>query len=332
MSIPSYRQIKEKIPLSESGRLFVNRTRQHCRDILQGLDQRKVLIVGPCSIHNVEEALAYAHLLKALSKKVETSFLIIMRVYVEKARTSTGWKGLIYDPSLQGHQDLAEGIRVARQLLVQLAEEGIACATEFVDPLIAPYIEDLISWGFIGARTSASPPHRQLASFLEMPVGFKNSLDGNVATAVYAVKSASQAHTFLFPDASGTLKSVSSSGNPWTHIVLRGSYNTPNYTDLKAALALLSQENLPSKIMVDCSHGNAAGNLYQQIEVFEYVNNLPVFGIMLESYLNSGKQALNEPLLYGVSVTDACLDWRTTESLILSAQLSSEIVMRSTYN
>lgn len=343
-SFPTVATLKHLFPLSREGEQCIRRARQVCGDILSGKDPRFAVVVGPCSIHNLQEALEYASLLKQISPHVQDSLFLIMRVYVEKARTSLGWKGLIYDPLLNGQEDLARGVIEARKLLVALAERGIACATEFVDPLIAPYISDLISWGFIGARTSASQPHRQLASCLPMPIGFKNSLDGNIATALHGIKAASHPHTFLFPDDSGTVQPLSSAGNPHTHLVLRGSLDGPNHTDLNRVYALLEQEHLKSKIMVDCSHGNAQGDFNQQQQVFYEVlkyrrsGHEGLIGVMLESYLLEGKQEALNPcraLSYGVSITDPCVSWAKTEELLLSAsaQLSSQesvMTIRST--
>lgn len=340
-SFPTVDTLKRLFPLSEQGAQFIQRTRQTCRQILSGEDPRFVAVVGPCSIHNLQEALEYATLLKKISPQVEQQLLPIMRVYVEKARTSIGWKGLIYDPLLNGQEDLMAGIVHARQLLVALAELGIGCATEFVDPLIAPYISDLISWGFIGARTSSSQPHRQLASCLPMPIGFKNSLDGNISTALHGIKAASHPHTFLFPTEHGTLEALASSGNPYTHLVLRGSLTEANHADLNQVYNLLKQENLNTKIMIDCSHGNAQGDFNRQQEVFyEAIKQRrnghdALIGIMLESYLLDGKQDIldsAETLSYGVSITDPCLAWDKTAELLLYAsdQLSSVTTMRST--
>jgi 3-deoxy-7-phosphoheptulonate synthase len=256
-----------------------------------------------------------------------------MRVYVEKARTSLGWKGLIYDPCLTGQDDLLQGLSQARELLIALNDLGIGCATEFVDPLVAPYISDLISWGFIGARTSSSQPHRQLASHLPMPVGFKNSLDGNISIALHGIKAASHPHTFLFPNDQGTLQALSSSGNPYTHLVLRGSVKEANHSlsHLEQVYTLLHQEGLATKIMIDCSHGNAQGDFNRQQEVFHDVLKLrrqghdALVGIMLESYLHPGKQEISIPspsLAYGVSITDPCLSWETTAELIHEAAAS----------
>lgn len=329
-SIASPFHLKKLFPLSLAGSHFLQETRKKCKEILQRKDPRKVLILGPCSVHNIPEALVYADRLAKLGKEVEETFLLIMRVYGEKARTSLGWKGLVYDPYLKGESNLSEGLCAMRSLLIELTERGIPCATEFVDPLVAPYLEDLISWGFIGARTSSSQPHRQLASALSIPIGFKNSIDGNIETAIHGALVSSQSHTFLYPNQENQLQAFTSKGNPLAHIVLRGSLHEPNYTlsHIAQTQKLLNQAEVNTNMIIDCSHGNAGGDFEKQREVFAYLidelntRHSPILGIMLESYLKPGKQTIDllaEDLEYGVSVTDPCIDWETTEALILDA-------------
>lgn len=329
-SIPSPLEIKKRFSLSYRAQQFIKESRHEARSIVAGKDARKAFIAGPCSIHDKASALEYAKHFKQLSIEVQETSLMIMRVYFEKSRTSTGWKGLLYDPYLDGTYDMHTGLLWTRELLLLLAELHVPIAAEFVDPLAACYFEDLITWGFIGARTSASQPHRQFASSLQIPIGFKNSTDGNLDDAVHGVAASSISHTFLAIDEEGRLSMKRSEGNPYAHIVLRGANDFTNYDALSVSEAIdkLERAHLRPKIMIDCSHGNCQKQGDKQKEVFENVmlqleaGNESICGLMLESHLKSGYQSLSDDpssLLYAVSITDPCIDWQTTEALMLSA-------------
>ncbi len=328
--LPSPKEIKKKFKLSPQAARFVVEARKTGIDILSLKDPRKALIVGPCSIHDSTSILEYAHKLGHLAKEVESSCFLVLRVYVEKSRTSTGWKGFLYDPYLDGSCDLLAGLLLTRQLLVALAEMQIPCAVEFVDPLTAPYFEDLISWGFIGARTASSQIHRQLASSLPMPVGFKNCIEGNIENSIHAMQSSAERHTFFSATQEGQIAALRSSGNPHTHIVLRGSCQGPNYdiNSVQKTLQALQSHTLKERLMIDCSHGNARKHEDKQQEVFFSVleqidkGNKAIIGLMLESHLEKGNQPLAQDpstLKYAVSITDPCLDWSATKILIQEA-------------
>lgn len=330
ISIPLPHQLRKIIATTPQSVAFVENSRLICHNILSGKDPRKVFIVGPCSIHDPDSTLYYAHRLQMLAEEVSDTCVLIMRFYIEKSRTSKGWKGFLYDPHLDGSNEIETGLKEIRRLLRNLTHIGIPCATEFVNPLIVPYFEDLITWGFIGARTSLSQPHRQLVSSLSMPVGFKNSLDGSIKSAVHAVESAAESHTCLSIDHKGKLCAIQTDGNPHTHIVLRGSCDRTNYDahSVKEALQLLEEHNLPQRILIDCSHGNAYKLAERQQEVFENTleqilkGNDKIFGWMMESHIEAGNQPMNNnplELKYGISVTDPCIDWKTTEALIRAA-------------
>lgn len=325
------KELSEKLPLNNDEKEFIESSRQAIRNILNGTDPRKLLIVGPCSIHNSHEALHYAEKLKQLSDQVKDSFVLIMRAYVEKPRTSIGWQGLLNDPHLDGSHCLETGFYTSRNLLIKLAEMRVPTACEFLDPLSSLYHSDLISWGCVGARTSASQVHRLMASRLNMPVAFKNSTEGSIESAVNGCLFAKMPHSFVGPDEDGALSIFKSSGNPDVHIVLRGGEGKPNYDkeSIQKALKLMSDNKLNPNIIVDCSHDNSEKNHEKQPVVFQHVmeqmreGNLQIKGIMLESYLEEGNQAFNrnrEALKFGVSVTDPCLSWKDTEKLILHAQ------------
>jgi len=325
--------LKALFPITEKGTRFIAESQQAVRNIVSGKDRRKAIVVGPCSIHDRGAALEYAERFKGLAKSVKETCFLVMRVYLEKPRTTTGWKGLIYDPHLDGSHAIQTGLMWARELLMMLSDMNVPTATEFVDPLIAPYVEDLITWGFIGARTSASQPHRQLASSLTMPIGFKNGTDGNVGDAVNGVLSARTPHGFMKINGSGRLCAVQTEGNPFSHVVLRGSETIPNYDacSIEQALNQLKAERLPPRLMVDCAHGNSQKQWENQRGVFEAVleqmmkGNEKIFGWMLESHLERGNQVLREDpslLQYAVSITDPCIDWSMTEELIYSADVS----------
>lgn len=327
--IPPPLEIKKRFSLSYKTEQFIKKSRHEARSIVSGKDSRKAFIVGPCSIHDKASALEYAQCFKQLAKETQETSMMIMRVYFEKSRTSTGWKGLLYDPYLDGSHDMYTGLLWTRELLTLLAELHVPVAAEFVDPLVACYFEDLITWGFIGARTSASQPHRQFASSMSIPIGFKNSTDGNLDDAIHGIAASSISHTFLSIDEEGKLSMKRSEGNPYAHIVLRGASDFTNYDALSVSEAIdkLAKSRLKLRIMIDCSHGNCQKQGDKQKEVFENViqqlerGNESICGLMLESHLNSGYQPLDDPssLIYAVSITDPCIDWHTTEALILSA-------------
>ena len=328
MDLPNSFQIKNQFPLTTSDRRFIDRARGIMQELVTGRDERLALIVGPCSIHDVGSALEYGRRLKVLSDEVAESCICIMRVYVEKARTTTGWKGLLYDPVLNGSNDIRMGITLSRKLFLELTKLGIPIATEIVNPLLLPYLEDLISWGFIGARTSASQLHREVASFVPFVVGFKNSLDGNIEQAVHGVQTASISHDFPYLDEMGSLKITKSRGNPHTHVVLRGSSLATNYDDdsLLHTFQLMQKYRLNNRLLIDCSHGNCQKDHIKQNRVFHHVlkqfrgGNSHILGMMIESHLEEGNQLFSQALFRrGVSVTDPCIGWLETEELIRSA-------------
>lgn len=321
------RELHQKYPASIEEQAFIAANRQEIRDILSGKDTRLLLIVGPCSIHDTRGAEEYARKLKTLQMQVADSFLLIMRTYFEKPRTALGWKGLIHDPLLDGSHQMELGLALSRKFLLKLAELRIGAACEFLDPTAAIYNGDLISWGCIGARTSSSQVHRQIASDLPMPIAFKNSTDGSVENAVNGCLAATYPHAYLGLNESGTLKIHHSKGNPDAHIVLRGGESKPNYDpqSVRQALQALHRAGLPQRLIIDCSHDNSSKKHELQLEVFEealeqVLRETPIAGLMLESYLQEGSQPLRGPLeqlRYGISVTDPCLSWEETESLIL---------------
>lgn len=330
MEFPSPEQIKKKLPLSNRQAEFVFSSRAAAKKLLKGEDERLLIIAGPCSLHHWEASLEYAKRFKDLSEKVKSSCLLIMRGYIEKSRTRNQWKGLIHDPDLNESYDLEKGILLARELLLEFTKKEIPIATEFVSPLLVPYIEDLITWGFIGARTCSSQVHRQMVSMLSFPVGFKNSLDGNVDCAIDGILSARAPHTFLHINESGSLCKTKSDGNLFTHVVHRGARDSTNFDSVHVAqtLAKLKYFQLPQKLMIDCAHGNSQKNPSKQREVFYQIldqiaqGNRHIFGIMLESYLEEGSQVLADlSMLKGeISITDPCIDWAATEEMIQSVE------------
>jgi len=328
MHIATPSKLKRSYPLSAEQSRFVAETRNAVRAIVSGKDLRLAIVAGPCSIHDLASAIEYGKRLKELSKEVQRSCLLVMRVYVEKPRTITGWKGLLYDPLLDGSNDVATGLAWTRELLRELASLEIPTATEFLDPLAAVYIDDLVTWGFIGARTSASQTHRQLASWLPMPVGFKNSVDGNIDLAIHGVIAARSPHTFLHIGPSGRVGAFHSEGNPYTHIVLRGSLDGANYDGASVQQAALKMQaaGVKGRLLIDCAHGNSQKSYEKQKEAFisilDQIEEGHVMGMMMESHLSAGSQFLSESpssLKYGVSITDPCIDWSSTEQLVLSA-------------
>lgn len=323
----SPREVKERLSASPEILAKVAEHREACRRILRGEDSRLLVIVGPCSIHDTVSALDYAKRLSVLAKEVEDRLFIVMRVYFEKPRTTVGWKGLINDPYLNDSGDLAHGISVARQLLLDVAALGLPSATETLDPIIPQYIADLISWSAIGARTTESQTHREMASGLSMPVGFKNGTDGSVQTAVDAMRSSCNGHSFLGIDQEGFTSIIKTEGNPDVHLVLRGGRDGVNYHSHQTADAAskLKAAKVPSAIMIDCSHANSGKDPMRQPEVWKSIldqraaGRSDIVGAMLESHLERGSQSLEadpSKLRYGVSITDACLDWESTAELL----------------
>ena len=319
-------------PISEKARSTVVSGRKQLQATLAGFDQRLVIICGPCSIHDPKAAIEYAGKLNELRKKYEDRLLIVMRVYFEKPRTTVGWKGLISDPDLDGRNDITKGLGLARSILLQINEMGMPCATEFLDPIVPQYISDLVSWVAIGARTTESQTHRQMASGLSMPVGFKNATDGSLQVALDAMMAARHQHTFLGIDDDGKTSIINTAGNPDVHLVLRGGNGKSNYSkaDIAYTKALIESHGNRREIMIDCSHGNSNKNFLNQPKVFKEVvgqfagGEKSILGIMVESSLVEGKQDLagGENLVYGQSVTDACIGWTSTEDLLLHVHSS----------
>jgi 3-deoxy-7-phosphoheptulonate synthase len=313
----------EEIPLAEGDASFVSRTRQDIARALRGEDGRLVVICGPCSIHDVQAARDYARLLKVAGDRLSSDIIPVMRVYFEKPRTTIGWKGLINDPDLDNSFAINRGLRMARQLLVDLVHMGVACGTEFLDVITPQYMADVISWGAIGARTTESQVHRELASGLSAPVGFKNGTGGSIDIAVDAVRAASCPHSFLSVTKQGLAAIVQTRGNDAAHIILRGGKRTgPNYgaEAVADAVAQLEAHRMPGRVMVDCSHGNSEKDHRRQSHVAQVIaeqiinGSDRVFGVMLESHLVGGRQdmAPRDALTYGQSITDACLGWEDT--------------------
>ncbi len=326
-ALPSPRQLLAGAPTSEAQADFIARARAEIHRLMFTGDRRLLLIVGPCSIHDVAAGREYAQRLAALAHDVADRVLIVMRVYFEKPRTTVGWKGLIMDPHLDGTHDIATGLRLARAFLRDVLDLGLPTATEFLDPITPQYIADLICWSAIGARTVESQTHRQMASGLSMPVGFKNGTDGSVQTAVNAILAAAQPQTFLGIDLDGAAAAIVTQGNPDGHVVLRGGSAGANCSPAHLAQtgALLAKAGLPRAILVDCSHGNSAKQPERQPEVMRGLlaqiaaGDPSIMGAMLESNLHAGSQPFPQPrekLRYGVSITDACIDWPTTEALV----------------
>lgn len=320
-------QLSRELPLSQAAADTVADARDRIRGLLSGADQRLLVIVGPCSIHDLDAAREYARRLLPLRAALADRLEIVMRVYFEKPRTTTGWKGLIADPHLDGSHDMNTGLRLARKLLLELAELGMPSATEFLDPTVPQYIADLVTWAAIGARTTESQTHRQMASGLSMPVGFKNGTDGTMDTAINAVISAAAPHHFLGIDGEGRMAIIRTSGNPDCHLVLRGGKEGPNFdaTSTAAAATALGKHPVCRRVMVDCSHDNAAKDHNRQpLVVADLVAQVRsggahLLGCMIESHLVAGKQAPQadrSKLTYGQSITDACVDFSTTERML----------------
>jgi len=328
--LPTPDALLAELPKTEAQAEFVGRARREIHQILFGNDGRRMVIVGPCSIHDGDGGREYARRLAGLAREVADQIMIVMRVYFEKPRTTVGWKGLIMDPHLDGSHDIAAGLRAARSFLRYVLDLGLPTATELLDPITPQYIADLVCWSAIGARTAESQTHRQMASGLSMPLGFKNGTDGSIATAINAIRAAAQPQTFLGINLDGAASVVVTRGNPNCHLVLRGGTGGPNYApeQIAATEQLLTKSGLIRAILVDCSHDNSAKQPERQPEVMRAVlaqiaaGNTSIMGTMIESNLFAGSQPFPEPkanLRYGVSITDGCIDWPTTEALIREA-------------
>lgn len=310
-----------ELPISFQAADLVESTRSGIADLIHGRDKRLLVVIGPCSIHDTKAALEYAGRLLPLRKKYERELLIVMRVYFEKPRTTVGWKGLINDPYLNGTFDINFGLRQARKLLLEFNNMGMPASTEFLDMITPQYYADLISWGAIGARTTESQVHRELASGLSCPVGFKNGTDGNLKIAIDAIGAASHPHHFLSVTKSGHSAIIHTAGNPDCHVILRGG-KEPNYSTehVKDSVAQLEKAGVSTRLMVDCSHANSRKDYTRQMEVAEDVAGQirngegNIMGVMVESHLVAGRQ--DEPLVYGQSITDACIGWETTEEML----------------
>ena len=322
-------QLKREIPLSAAAHKTVAAGREVVRDILDGRDHRLFVVIGPCSIHDIDAAHEYARRLKALAAEVSDTLYLVMRVYFEKPRTTVGWKGLINDPYLDDSFKIQDGLHIGRQLLLDLAEMGLPTATEALDPISPQYLQDLISWSAIGARTTESQTHREMASGLSSAVGFKNGTDGGLTVAINALQSVSNPHRFLGINQEGGVSIVTTKGNAYGHVVLRGGNGKPNYDSVSVAVCeqALEKAGIKANIMVDCSHANSNKDPALQPLVMENVanqileGNQSIIGLMVESQLNWGSQSIPKDLgdlQYGVSVTDACIDWASTEKTLRS--------------
>lgn len=322
-------EVKSKLPLTNSAEDTILKFRQEIEQILDFQDRRKFIVVGPCSIHDPKAALEYSEKLKVLSERVQDKLLLIMRVYFEKPRTTVGWKGLINDPDMDDSFHVENGLLIARSLLLKITELGLPTGTEALDPIIPQYISELITWSAIGARTTESQTHREMASGLSMPVGFKNGTDGNIQVALNALQSARNPHNFIGIDSNGQVSVFQTKGNAYGHVILRGG-NQPNFDaeNVKLVEEKLKADHLPPRIVIDCSHGNTNKDYRRQSAVLENVvqqiveGNTSIVGMMLESHLYEGNQPINckrEELQYGVSVTDKCIGWEETERIILAA-------------
>lgn len=316
-------ELKQRLPISEAARITILKGRETVRNILDRTDPRLIVVVGPCSIHDVEAAMDYARRLKALADELKDSIVIVMRVYFEKPRTTVGWKGLINDPYINGSFEIEKGLHIGRKLLLDIAELGLPTATEALDPISPQYLHDLISWSAIGARTTESQTHREMASGLSCAVGFKNGTDGSLTVAINAMQSVSSSHHFLGINDQGQVAVIRTKGNPYAHVVVRGGGGKPNYDSVSIALCEqeIRKHNMKENIMVDCSHENSNKNHKLQPLVLESITNQilegnqSIMGLMMESNIGAGNQKVLEDrsqMQYGVSITDKCMDWETT--------------------
>ena len=325
--LPTPQRLKAELPTDANAHATVAQARSAIRDLLHGRDSRRLLVVsGPCSIHDPDAALAYAERLAKLAERTRDALLVVMRTYFEKPRTTVGWKGLINDPHLDGSCDLPRGLRVARETLLRINHLGVACGSELLDPITPQYVADLLAWGAIGARTSESQTHRELASGVSMPVGFKNGTNGSIESARDAMFAAGHPHTFVGIDAQGETAAVVTRGNPDRHLILRGGGGRTNYGagEIRSAAALVADQGIPRSILVDCSHANSGKDSARQPEACRRVldqvrgGDTAILGVMLESNLEAGRQDWTPggALRRGVSITDGCLGWEESEALL----------------
>ena len=324
-ALPSPAELRAEIPLGEAAEDLVDSSRRAVADVLAGRDDRLLVVVGPCSVHDPEAALDYARRLAALDSELSGELLVVMRVYFEKPRTTVGWKGLINDPDMDGTYDIPRGLRIARRLLVDVLGTGLPVGCEFLEPTSPQYIADAVSWGAIGARTTESQVHRQLVSGLSMPVGFKNGTDGDIQSAVDGCRSAASAHVFFGADSDGRAAVVETTGNDECHVILRGGRGGPNFEaeSVAAAVGRIGTAGLDPRVMVDASHANSGKSHERQAEILHEIagriaaGEEGLSGVMAESFLVPGAQSVDAgPLVYGKSVTDACMGWEATESAL----------------
>ncbi|WP_071767369.1 3-deoxy-7-phosphoheptulonate synthase [Burkholderia ubonensis] len=328
MRLPAPDALRRDLPASVAARATVAAGRRQLRAILERRDARRIVVVGPCSIHDPQAALDYARRLARLAQAVRDAFCVVMRVYFEKPRTTVGWKGLINDPGLDGSHRVLDGLHAARRLLADINALGLPAAIEALDVVTPHYLCDLVSWAAIGARTTESQVHRELASGLAMPVGFKNGTDGQVDVAAHAMLASMRPHTFIGIDGAGGPALLHSDGNPHAHLVLRGGRHGPNYdaASVAAAVETLRVQRLPANVLIDCSHANCGKQADRQLAVLDDVveqmcaGSDAIRGVMLESFLEAGAQPLGGPLRYGCSITDPCLGWDATEDALLRAR------------
>ncbi|WP_095149089.1 3-deoxy-7-phosphoheptulonate synthase [Pseudomonas sp. Irchel s3a18] len=324
LRLPSPLSLRTSLPLPDHLEDQIRQQRQQVRDVIQGNDPRLLVIVGPCSLHHGQSAIEYGSRLADLAVELQDRLLIVMRAYVEKPRTTIGWKGLMYDPALDGSDDMLAGLALSRSLMLELADLGLPLACELLQPMAAQYFTDLLSWVAIGARTCESQIHRELVSSLPMPAGFKNGTDGGLGIACDAISSATHPHRYFGMDLYGQPAVIKSLGNPDCHLVLRGGRNGPNHhaDDVAEARRQLLKAGIAPRLLVDCSHANSGKDFARQPEILEEVirqrqaGNRDLFGLMLESHLNPGSQELSAQLRYGVSITDGCLGWSDTQALL----------------
>jgi len=334
--------LKNLMPISEAAKKTILNGRETVNNILSRKDNRLMMVIGPCSIHDVDAAMDYAKRLKVLADKVSDSIFIVMRVYFEKPRTTVGWKGLINDPHLNGSFEIEEGLKIGRKLLLDISELGLPTATEALDPISPQYLHDLISWSAIGARTTESQTHREMASGLSCAVGFKNGTDGSLTVAINALQSVSSSHHFLGINDEGQVSVIHTKGNPHGHVVLRGGGGKPNYDSVNIALCEqeLRDGKVAENIMVDCSHENSNKNHELQPLVLENITNQiidgnrSIIGLMIESNIGAGNQKINQDrskMEYGISITDKCIDWETTERVLIDmdAKLKGVLATRT---
>jgi 3-deoxy-7-phosphoheptulonate synthase len=330
--------LKDKLPLTQKAIKTITEGRDTIRNILDGTDKRIFVVIGPCSIHDTAAAMDYAERLKILADKVKDSIYIVMRVYFEKPRTTVGWKGLINDPHLNDSFEIEEGLHIARKLLLDISDLGLPLATEALDPISPQYLQDLISWSAIGARTTESQTHREMSSGLSCAVGFKNGTDGGLSVATNALQSVSHSHSFLGINSTGEVSIIKTSGNQYGHIVLRGGGGKPNYdsVNIKQCELALEKSGLKSNIMVDCSHENSSKDPANQPLVAKDIihqivdGNKSIIGLMIESNIGFGNQKMTDnpaDLQYGVSITDGCIDWQQTEDCLFDMRAKLKDVL-----